>query len=464
VRRVRACSQGGTQGGCTGLAQNPTIWIDRIRCTDHIRRGENVRGVTLARWGGLGTHRYQVGFSGDVNSLDWADLAFQPYFSLTSANVGYGLWSHDLVGPANNHELHVRWLQWGAYSGIFRTPDRGMSGGGCAVDNPPSCAIVEMWKLPFDPYLRAARLAVRARGALLPMLYTSLRTAFETGVSTLRPMYYEYPGLSLAYAADQTGAFAQYFFAGADMIVAPVVVPMDPSAQMSTTTVWIPPGLWYEEGCGHFHVGGDEGALLTKAYDLREVPVFVRAGAVIARVPLASGGPDVIGHAARQYDALIFDIYPPAGSQANAALSVYEDDGQSVDYLRGVYGYATCSYTRTATAVHLTIQHSGSFAARPASRRYTVRLLMSWPATSVSYNGGTRVPYARWGPARDAPNGGWTWDGVEGALIVELPPLSTAGQITIDIALVQGAPGLLDGFKVTRPPAPCEPRAMRGDD
>jgi hypothetical protein len=38
----------------------------------------------LARWGGLGNHRYQVGFSGDVQDLTWKSLAFQPYYSFTA--------------------------------------------------------------------------------------------------------------------------------------------------------------------------------------------------------------------------------------------------------------------------------------------------------------------------------------------------------------------------------------------
>jgi alpha-glucosidase (family GH31 glycosyl hydrolase) len=73
--------QGGTEGGCAGGKQNPTIWTDKQRATEHLRRGENVRGINLARFGGLGSHRYQVGFSGDVATLSWANLAFQPYFS-----------------------------------------------------------------------------------------------------------------------------------------------------------------------------------------------------------------------------------------------------------------------------------------------------------------------------------------------------------------------------------------------
>lgn len=80
---------------------NPTIALSRARVTNHARRCAHGlpctrrRGVTLARWGGLGSHRYQHGFSGDVQVLSWANLAYQAYFSATASNVGYGLWSHD---------------------------------------------------------------------------------------------------------------------------------------------------------------------------------------------------------------------------------------------------------------------------------------------------------------------------------------------------------------------------------
>ena len=86
----------------------------------------------LARWGGMGTHRYQVGFSGDVQGLTWPNLAYQPYFTLTSANVGYMYWSHDIEMPAADYEMGARWVQWAAVSPVFRSHERGMSGGGCA--------------------------------------------------------------------------------------------------------------------------------------------------------------------------------------------------------------------------------------------------------------------------------------------------------------------------------------------
>ena len=74
--------QGGDHGGCAGLKQNPTIWTNKIRCTDAARRAATTRGtaaaaarraaapppptgrnMVLARWGGMGSHRYQVGFA-----------------------------------------------------------------------------------------------------------------------------------------------------------------------------------------------------------------------------------------------------------------------------------------------------------------------------------------------------------------------------------------------------------------
>ena len=71
-------------------------------------------------WGGLGNHRYQIGFSGDTVSV-WPSLAFQPWFTSTAANVGYAYWSHDIGGHmpgAVDPELFTRWVQFGAFSGM----------------------------------------------------------------------------------------------------------------------------------------------------------------------------------------------------------------------------------------------------------------------------------------------------------------------------------------------------------
>lgn len=55
------------------------------------------RPMTFARYAGPGSHRYPVGFSGDT-IVTWESLAFQPEFTASSSNIGYGYWSHDIGG------------------------------------------------------------------------------------------------------------------------------------------------------------------------------------------------------------------------------------------------------------------------------------------------------------------------------------------------------------------------------
>ncbi len=150
---------------------------------------------------------------------------------MTATNVGYGFWSHDIEGPYNDLEMYVRWVQWAAFSGVFRSHDRGMSSGGCANTNPPSCSIVEVWDIPTE-YFEANRAAMQLRVSLIPYIATAWRQAYDTGLSLLRPMYYDYPLFEAAYWATMNGSFPQYMF-GDDIMVSPVVSPMNTSINMT---------------------------------------------------------------------------------------------------------------------------------------------------------------------------------------------------------------------------------------
>lgn len=100
---------------------NPTFWLNYLHFTDQEREGK--RPMLFHRWGGLGNHRYEIGFSGDVVT-GWDSLAFQPTFTAQAANVGYAYWSHDIGGyiPGKvDPELYTRWIQFGAFSPILRT-------------------------------------------------------------------------------------------------------------------------------------------------------------------------------------------------------------------------------------------------------------------------------------------------------------------------------------------------------
>ena len=104
--------------------------------------------------------------------------------------MGFGFWSHDIVGPPHDGEMYARWLQLGALSGILRMHERGMSAGDCADWPDPiggPCAVVRPWKVG-EGFHDATTGALRLRAALLPYLYTMARAAHDEGLTLTRPM------------------------------------------------------------------------------------------------------------------------------------------------------------------------------------------------------------------------------------------------------------------------------------
>ena len=186
---------------------NPTWWINYVHFTDQEREGE--RPLLFHRWGGLGNHRYQIGFSGDTVSV-WDSLAFQPWFTATAANVGYAYWSHDIGGHmpgAVDPELFTRWVEFGAFSPILRTH---------TTKNPESERRIWAYPEPFSSILRAT---FQLRYAMQPYIYTEARRTYDTGIAFLRPLYYDWPEANEAYDNKN-----EYLF-GDEMVVAPVITP-----------------------------------------------------------------------------------------------------------------------------------------------------------------------------------------------------------------------------------------------
>eukprot|EP00672_Neobodo_designis_P018587 CAMPEP_0174840904 /NCGR_PEP_ID=MMETSP1114-20130205/8969_1 /TAXON_ID=312471 /ORGANISM="Neobodo designis, Strain CCAP 1951/1" /LENGTH=1087 /DNA_ID=CAMNT_0016075073 /DNA_START=63 /DNA_END=3326 /DNA_ORIENTATION=+ len=412
--------QGGNVGGTEGQQMNPTFITDHVRSTDSIRRGENKRDQILARWGGMGTQRYPVGFSGDVSQLSWQCMAYQPYFSATAANVGYGHISNDLVGPAGDHELHVRWMQFGSYSPILRIHDRGMSSGGCWGSD--SCAIVNMWFLPFK-YLDAIRSAMLERSALQPYIYNAQRLAYDTGLTMVRPMYYDFSAEPEAYTVLTPNGGGQYMF-GDDMFVDVITKASTESSGLVQWGTWIPPGTWYDDVFGEVVTGPQT---LNRQYMLNDVPRFIRAGAVIPRV----ANPTEIGVAGGAYTEVDWSVYPGATSGAGR---MYEDDGASLDYISGKYAVTYAAWSLSGTTYTITIKAAnGSFTGLPANRQLRV-ILVGVPPLSSATVGGVPVNYVRFPAAGQAS---YTYDGRTGSAIVALGSQSTASDVTVTADLVQ---------------------------
>ncbi len=389
---------------------NPTWWLNYTFYTDMQREGV-ARPIILARWGGLGDHRYQIGFSGDVIT-DWSSLRFQPYFTSTAANVGFGYWSHDIGGhiPGTvSPELYTRWVQWGAMSPILRTHTTRNAD-----------AERRIWAYPY-PYAKAMRDAFLLRYKLLPYIYTASRNAYDTGVSMIHPLYYEYPDANEAYE------FGDEYFFGNDLIVAPVVDPISEDSLVSAEDVWIPPGTWIEWYSGQRLQGPK---VVERHYALDEIPIFVREGAVIpmqTKVQKADIG---------SVDPLVLRIFP---AQTGSG-TVYEDEGNSDAYRHDQYSRTTVTYhTENNRIIHIMVDPAvGSYKGMKKERSYVVQLMNVFPPVRVACNG-QEIKYGE---------GGWSYDGDKLETVVKVGPFDVNRRVMLTFEF----PGsfdspLLDGVR-----------------
>ena len=343
------------QGKRSRLARLDPLWgLNHLHFQDLGRDGRK-RPFVFSRWGGLGNHRYPIGFSGDT-IIEWSSLAFQPYFTATAANVAYGWWSHDIGGhffEDGTPELYLRWVQFGVFSPIFRLHSTNRP----ALERRP-------WAKPERIY-HAARDAMQLRHALIPYIYSMAWRAHQTGLSLVTPMYYGNMDSAEAFKAKN-----QYFF-GTELLVAPVVKPADAESGFATQKIWFPPGTWFNFFNGEKLPGGRWSKIKAA---LEDIPVFAKAGAIVPLAPRVGWGgienPEVL------------DLYVFAG--ADNSFDLYEDDGETTDYQGGRFAITTFTLEKNV----FTIQPvSGDTGLIPSQRTYRIHLRGVDEAASVSLPG-----------------------------------------------------------------------------
>ena len=332
-----------------------TFWANHVFFNDKIRmnRGkaddEAPRPLIYHRWGGLGSHRYQLGFSGDTH-IKWEVLGYLPKFTATASNVGYGYWGHDLGGHFQKEEtptepeLYTRWLQYGVFSPIFKT-------------HSTKSALYERRFWAFPEHFSYMKDALELRYALSPYIYDMARVAYDTGVSLCRPMYYEYP------EADEAYTFEQQYFFGDDILAATVCEPVDPATGKASRTVWFPAKTDWYDMAHHALVKG--GAVRTLQYAIDENCWFVKAGAIL---PLA---PEGIQNLQEKTDGLRLYIAPGTG---RSSYVHYEDDEESQAYPTR---YATTTIVKNASGSGCTVDiaaRNGSYKGMPATRDWSLVL------------------------------------------------------------------------------------------
>ncbi|GAA2029562.1 TIM-barrel domain-containing protein [Pseudokineococcus marinus] len=250
--------QSGPHSRVTGV--DPLWVLNHLHYLDDGRDGR--RPLTFSRYAGPGSHRYPVGFSGDT-VISWASLAFQPFFTATAANIGYGWWSHDVGGHffgTRDDELTTRWVQLGVFSPVTRLH----SGADAFISKAP-------WDFP-----AAAREVMvehlRLRHRLLPYLHTMNHRAAAEGLPLVQPMYHRWPHAQEAYRVPNQTTF------GTQLVVAPITEPADRRTLLAATRAWLPAGTWVDVMTDLVY-DGDREVVLHR--DLTTIPVLAPAGALV---------------------------------------------------------------------------------------------------------------------------------------------------------------------------------------
>ena len=364
-----------------------TWWLNYVFFSD-MEKNRDVRPMLYHRWGGLGNHRYQIGFSGDA-SITWASLDFQPYFNSTASNVLYGYWSHDIGGhhmaDRIDPELYIRWMQFGALSPVMRTHSAKSAG-----------LKKEVWN--FAPeHADILRSTIRQRYALAPYIYTMARKAYDEGISLCRPMYYEWPEASEAYAFRN-----QYLF-GDDILVAPVTAPGKEG--YATVQVWLPEGKWYEWQTGTMLDGG---RTVERTFALDEYPVYVRAGAIL---PMYG---DTVKNLNANDEEILLTLFPGGSGE----FSLYEDNGDDKRYA-AEFARTHLKSVRDGNLLTVTVgKRTGAYRGMLAERKFSVKVLASAAPASVTVDGA---------------KADWTYLGEEFALVVEIPRTDCAAEKVVCI-------------------------------
>ena len=402
-----------------------TFWLNYTFFNDKVRRSRDLglsapRPMIYHRWGGLGSHRYQIGFSGDCYDT-WDVLRFLPYFTATSSNVGYGYWGHDIgghqtLGDPYKPEIFTRWLQYGVFTPIFKT-------------HSTKSADIERRIWTYAPeYSVPMREAVRLRYTLSPYIYNAARQAYDTGICLCRPMYYDYP------ENDESYGMKEQFLFGDDILATVVCEPVDAETGLAPRTVWFPAGNdWYDMATGVLYEGGQTRTL---SYTLDENPWYVKAGAII---PLAD---ENISSLQEDSELLRFLIAPGEGK---SECRLYEDDGQSQAYSRD---FATTLVTKESSreVCEVTVSaREGAYEGMSSHRRIQVILEGVGVPVSVRLDG-EAVAYSRF-PEDTPDRPTWTYSGKDLSVVITLPRSSASEKKVVRCRFDDMDPSLLRGRK-----------------
>ena len=212
---------------------------------------------------------------------------------------------------------------------------------------------------------------IELRYQLLPYIYTFARENYKTGMPLARPLFFDYPADNTLYN------YSSSYLWGDAILVSPVV-----QAGQTSKDVYLPHGRWVYYWDDQVYEGGQSVNIATP---LEIMPIFVKSGSIIPRQPIMNYTNE------RPLDTLMLSIYP--SSTEDATFTLYEDDGQTLDYQSGSFALTefTQSLVATSSLISMSVAISatqGAYTGKPQQRVYLtdVHGISSSP-TAVRKNG-----------------------------------------------------------------------------
>ncbi|MDR2046396.1 MAG: glycoside hydrolase family 31 protein [Clostridiales bacterium] len=336
------------QGKKTAVDNLDPLWLlNHYHTLDNAKN--DLRPLILSRYAGIGSHRYQVGFSGDTY-ISWRMLNFMPYFTTVAANIGFTWWSHDIGGHhfgKKDGELYLRWLQSGVFGPIMRlhgTKNR-------FIDKSPM-------KYRADIAGYAVKF-LRLRHKLIPYIYTMNYLSHAKGEPLCKPMYYAY-GNPEFYKKK----YRNIYMFGTELLAAPITKPADKASKtgLSYAEAFLPEGAWTDIFTGRVYTAGKEGAAVRMYRDLESIPVLAKEGAILITDEKAETDTS-------NPSDLRVTLFPGRDND----FTLYEDDGESMRYKDGAC--VTTEFSLRGGRKDFTLKikaPEGDVSLIPSGRKYAV--------------------------------------------------------------------------------------------
>ena len=242
------------------------------------------------------------------------------------------------------------------------------------------------WRHPWllgDELLPIFKYYTHLRYRLLPYIYSTAHVAARTGLPIMRAMPLAFPDCARADELDNQYLFGDWFLTGAFI-----------------DQIHLPAGKWIDYWTGEAHQGPVD--LSCHIPEGRGGPLFVRAGAIIPEWPEMA----YVGQ--KPVDALGLHVYP----HADSSFTLYEDDGETRQYLNGDVAATAINCRQQNGEVELTIDaRRGEYEGMPETRSVDVRLHVESAPDQVILNG----------QALELGAGEWSCDGDTGTVGLRVP-------------------------------------------